>query len=246
MTSLESHWDQVAERYDRAYEAPGPGGRTLRVRLNVAAELLGDGPGDALDVGMGTGRLGGELDRRGWTVSGVDLSPVMVEAARRRLPDLADRLHQGSVAALPFETGTFDAVVATGVLEYAVEELGGAARELARVLRPGGRAVLSFPNHAAPYNVWRGRVWYPAVRAGKRLLPVGRPPPVDLPLPALVVLEQALAAAGLTVEVRRFLAPRPLPARLSDAFERSQHRLARALATQVVIGARKGLNRTRL
>ena len=70
-------------------------------------------------------------------MSGVDLSPAMVAAARRRLPELADRLVEGPIEQLPFDTESFDAVAATGVLEYATRDLPGAVAELARVLRPG-------------------------------------------------------------------------------------------------------------
>src|SRR5205823_3707099 len=72
--------------------------------------------------------------------------------------------------ALPFADGSFDVVVATGVLEYAA--LDRALDEIARVLRAGGLAVLSYPNRHAPYGLWKTRVFYRAVRAAKRL--VGR------------------------------------------------------------------------
>ena len=99
--SVEEFFDTTAERYDRRYDDPGAGGRLLpppRGRRRAA----GRAPGKVLDVGMGTGRLCAELDRRGWQVSGVDLSPAMVAAARRRLPDIADRLVEGAIEQLPF------------------------------------------------------------------------------------------------------------------------------------------------
>ena len=68
---------------------------------------------------------------------GVDASAEMVALARERLPDARDRLAQGSVEELPFEDASFDAVAATGVLEYA--DVPRALGELARVLRPGDR-----------------------------------------------------------------------------------------------------------
>ena len=57
-------------------------------------------------MGMGTGRLCAVLDRRGWRVSGIDLSPEMVAAARRRLPQLAERLVEGPIEQLPFDDGS--------------------------------------------------------------------------------------------------------------------------------------------
>ena len=75
MNDIGAFFDKQAERYDRAYDDPGRGGRILRRRLADALALIGDGPGDVLDVGMGAGRLCAELIGRGWTVWGVDLSP---------------------------------------------------------------------------------------------------------------------------------------------------------------------------
>ena len=80
-------FDERADTYDQAYEAPGSDGHALRARLRVTLELAGHGPGDALDVGMGPGRLVAELAARGWRPSGIDVAPQMVASARRRTPE---------------------------------------------------------------------------------------------------------------------------------------------------------------
>lgn len=201
--SVPEFFDTTADRYDRRYDQSNAAGRLLRRRLEVAVELLGEPRGEVLDVGMGTGRLCAELDRRGWQVSGVDLSPAMVAAARRRLPELADRLVEGPIEHLPFDTESFDAVAATGVLEYATRDLPGAVAELARVLRPGGVAVLSFPRQQSPGLLWRSKLLYPAVRTAKRIAPVGRPAPLDLPPRSEQEFLAAVAGAGLAVEETR-------------------------------------------
>lgn len=207
-------FDAQAEWYDREYDAPSAGGRVLRARVQAVLDLLGEGPGHVLDGGMGSGRLCAELARSGWTVTGIDASARMVELARSRLPHLAARLRQARLEALPFPDGSFDAVVATGVLEY-VDDLGHALRELARVLRPGGGAVLSFPDYRAPHNLWRLRVVYPFVRAVKAVVPVGRPaPPPRKRLLPLRRLEQELEAAGLAIEASIRVGARPAPERL--------------------------------
>ena len=72
--------------YDGRYEADSADGHALRARMAVVLRLLGDGPGELLDAGMGPGRLCAELEQRGWTVTGVDASEEMVAAARARLP----------------------------------------------------------------------------------------------------------------------------------------------------------------
>src|SRR5437667_11421413 len=104
--------------YDSAYEAPGLAGHVLRSRLSLALRLLGDGPGDVLDVGMGGGRLCVALTERGWTVSGLDPSRRMVELARQRVPSRADSLIVSRAEALPYPDARFDAVLATGAIEF--------------------------------------------------------------------------------------------------------------------------------
>jgi ubiquinone/menaquinone biosynthesis C-methylase UbiE len=244
------YFDERAERYDRAYDTSS--GYALRSRMDVALRLLGSGPGEILDVGMGPGRLLAELAQRGWTVSGIDASSEMVAVARDRLPDSAARLAQGTIESLPFADSSFDAVVATGVLEYA--EVGRALPELARILRPGGLAVVSYPNPGNLYGLWKTRAWYPLVRAARR---IARKPPLTFPQGSrgsrAVTPERfraRLAAAGLRPEqvehTSYLVVPAPvdeLLPRLTEAFGRrlegSGPTLSRRLAGQVLYTARR-------
>lgn len=94
-------------------------------------------PGRAtLEVGCGEGRVARDLAQRGHRVTAIDSSPTLLEAARELDPGgtyvLAD------AAALPFDNGAFDAVVAYNSL-MDVDDLPGAVREAGRVLEPGGR-----------------------------------------------------------------------------------------------------------
>ncbi len=242
-------FDERAQAYDRAYDAPGSDGHALRARLATLLDVVGEGPGDALDAGMGPGRLVGELAARGWRPSGVDAAPQMVDVARRRTPEAADRLVVGAIEAMPFPDETFDLVVATGVLEYS--ELDRALRELARVIRPGGRAVVSYPNPGAVYGIWKTRLYYPTVRAAKRI--AGHPPHA-LPRGGERVppesFQRRLADAGLeperVVPASFLLIPSPFEILLPSAAERLGRRLegrtgraACLWATQVVFAARK-------
>ena len=160
----------MAEHYDSAYDDPRHRGRLVHARLQAALSLLPGEPGRALDAGMGGGRLVEALDRRGWTVTGIDLSKAMVDLARRRVPGLGDALLVGPVERLPFDNDVFDAVTALGVLEF-TEDVTLALGELARVLRAGGIGVVSWPNFGGVYTAWRQGIVNPLARA------VGRPSP---------------------------------------------------------------------
>ena len=126
------------------------------------------GPEDVvLDVATGTGAVALELVRRtGCSVVGVDQSPEMLAAARARLVLAAAtgrvRLVEARAEALPFEDEAFDALTFTYLLRY-VDDPQATLRELARVVRPGGRiASLEF---GVPRGVWRGP-WELYVRVG--------------------------------------------------------------------------------
>ena len=76
MTDAPSFFDATSARYDRAYDAQTADGHALRARMAAVLRLVGEGPGDALDAGMGPGRLCAELESRGWTAHGVDAAPA--------------------------------------------------------------------------------------------------------------------------------------------------------------------------
>jgi len=242
-----AYFGDRAALYDASYDRRDADGYALRSRLAAVLRLAGDGPGEALDVGMGPGRLCGELDARGWTVSGVDAAPEMVEAARRRLPGAAQRLSCARTEELPFPPASFDLVTATGILEYAVLER--ALAEIVRVLRPGGRAVVSYPNPRALYGIWKTRAWYPSVRAGKRVARRRHP---ELPrggdeIPPerfLTVLRSCGLEPVVTVHTSFLTLPTPLERLLPRTTVRIGERCerigsgGRLLATQIVYETR--------
>lgn len=96
-----------------------------------------------LDVACGEAGLLHAAKRRGLAVQGVDLSPVALAGGAPGLP-------QGSLAvadgeALPFPDAWFDRITNIGSLEHYADPLAGTA-EMARVLRPDGRAAILVPN----------------------------------------------------------------------------------------------------
>lgn len=117
-----------------------------RRALDAALDLACGGPGDrVLDVATGTGALLRRLAHSEVApreVTGLDASPPMLALARRRLPP-DWRLLAGDAERLPFPARSFDLVTACYLLHLLEPtERAAVTRELARVLRPGGRAVL--------------------------------------------------------------------------------------------------------
>jgi SAM-dependent methyltransferase len=97
-------------------------------------------PGRALDAACGTGRHARHLADRGHAVVGVDGSPEMLSRARAQVPDAC--FSQGDLRDLPLPSGGFDLVVCSLAFDH-VADLRQPVAELARVLRAGGRLVVS-------------------------------------------------------------------------------------------------------
>ena len=115
--------------------------------------LAGDVAGRRiLDAGCGSGPLFAALRDRGAIVTGIDKSAGMLELARRRLGDDADLRVAELGSPLPFPDGAFDDVTASLVLHY-LEDWGPALAELRRVLKPGGRLIVSV-DHPFAENLW--------------------------------------------------------------------------------------------
>ena len=98
-----------------------------------------------LDLGCGAGETSVYFALRGADVTALDISPEMIEVAKR-LADLHKvklKLHTGVAEKLPFKDGEFDIVFCNGVLHHV--DLIPALKEVRRVLRPGGRAAFIEP-----------------------------------------------------------------------------------------------------
>jgi ubiquinone/menaquinone biosynthesis C-methylase UbiE len=95
---------------------------------------------EALDAACGTGRHARHLVQQGYGVVGTDLTPEMLDKARANVPE-AEFL-EADLRDLPLESERFD-LVTCGLAVAHLPELGTSVAEVARVLRPGGHAVLS-------------------------------------------------------------------------------------------------------
>ncbi|MBX9394549.1 class I SAM-dependent methyltransferase [Streptomyces sp. TRM72054] len=145
-TARAADWDSRFPDDGPAYEA-------------AVAELgLREG-GRVLDAGCGTGRalppLRAAVGASG-VVLGVDLTPAMLRAAVRAGRDRDGRLLLADVAALPVRSKSLDAVFAAGLIAHLPNPAEN-LRELARVVRPGGRLALFHPIGRAALAARQGR-----------------------------------------------------------------------------------------
>jgi demethylmenaquinone methyltransferase / 2-methoxy-6-polyprenyl-1,4-benzoquinol methylase len=217
-------FDRIAPRYDRLNRLLS-GGVDTAWRREAVREALRDEPARVLDVATGTADLALMLKRARpeAEVIGVDFAEAMLavgrDKVRRAGVDLL--LLHGDALALPFEDASFDALtVAYGLRNFADVDAG--LREMRRVLRPGGRAVvLEFP--PPPANL-AGRVlrWY-----GRTVMPT---------LGGWISGDRT-AYAYLPASTEAFLAPDDLALALSAAgFAGVRHRLQSFGVSAVHVG----------
>ena len=119
-----------------------------------------------LDAGCGTGSYCAALRRYAGAIDAVDLNPSMLGVARAKLdgrPGCPVALHEAGIDALPFEDACFDAVMVNQVLHHLPDSpndgwpmLRRVLGEFARVLRPGGVAVINTCSHEQLRRGW----WY--------------------------------------------------------------------------------------
>lgn len=142
LTATRTSYDALAGDYV-AFAADELGQMPLeRAMLASFAELVG-ATGPVADIGCGTGRVTGHLRSLGLDVFGVDLSPGMLAEARAAHPDA--RFVEGSMLELDIPDGSLAGVLAWySTIHVPDEQLPKAFAEFARVLAPGGWALLAF------------------------------------------------------------------------------------------------------
>ena len=145
---IAARFDRIARRYDRVNDVVSGGQARMWRKATVAA--VAPTPGlKVLDLAGGTGTSASPLAASGAHVTVCDISNGMLEVGRGRFPHI--NFVQGDALALPFDDGAFEvATVSFGLRN--VRDPALALRELARVVQPGGRLVVtefSHPRNAA-------------------------------------------------------------------------------------------------
>jgi ubiquinone/menaquinone biosynthesis C-methylase UbiE len=140
---IRHHWDSRADTFDSEATHGLVSEKQRDAWLSLLSRLAGEPPQRALDVGCGTGFLALRLAELGHTVTGVDLSPQMIEHARRKAQQqhLQIDFRVADAADLDCADHAFDLVVARHVIWNLPDPQRGVAEWL-RVLRPGGRLAL--------------------------------------------------------------------------------------------------------
>ncbi|WP_404961476.1 class I SAM-dependent methyltransferase [Streptomyces sp. 147326] len=152
-THVQEFFGPRAADWDRKFPGDGPAFATAVAEFGLRRGDL------VLDAGCGTGRaltaLRAAVGPAG-TVLGVDLTPQMLAAAQRAGRGAEGALLLADVARLPLGDGVLDAVFAAGLIAH-LPDPGANLRELARVVRPGGRLALFHPIGRAALAARHGR-----------------------------------------------------------------------------------------
>lgn len=131
-------WSRGGAQYDNVSYA-------ISDALAHAAQRLAARPGERiLDVATGTGWTARNVARTGARVTGIDIADGLLDAARALSAHVQPSIDfmRGDAEALPYEDGAFDGVISTFGVMFAANQ-DQAAKELARVCRPGGRLVIA-------------------------------------------------------------------------------------------------------
>lgn len=153
LAAVRSAYDTVAESYakllpDASFEAP-----LDRAMISAFVEYVNAAKvRPILDAGCGAGRMAGLLAAQGAQVSGVDLSPTMIEIARREYPDLA--FDVADLSDLPTGDAQLGGVFAWySIIHTAPGRLPRIFDEFCRVLAPGGFLLLGFQVGQGPRHM---------------------------------------------------------------------------------------------
>lgn len=201
--------ETIAQSFDEGYSrSPRFAERFEHWRTAIAAAVR---PGDrVLDAGCGPGLFSFEAAGRGATVDAIDGSAAMIEICRRKQDDLGENAITFRTALLDdlrsWPAASYDVVMSSSVLEY-LPDLETELRSLVRLLKPGGRILVSMPNASSVYR-WGERVAFRLTGRPRYYAYVKRLATVD-------EMDGLLAGMGVTMDRAVYYAAPPGPAYLT-------------------------------
>ncbi len=198
---VRTHFDEVSEQWGTLYVPEVTfANYNFLIRKRHVLDLFDKRGGRYLDAGCGTGDFIPDLVQRGGEVFALDFAEEMVERAKLRVGTSGGRqavhFSVGDVCSLAFEPNFFDAIIAVGLIEY-LADVGGAFRQMYRVLKPGGSLIVTVPNITSPFMAYETLV--PHCKG---------------------VVKRALAAAGLREPERSYLQRHFVPGSLDRQLHR--------------------------
>jgi ubiquinone/menaquinone biosynthesis C-methylase UbiE len=155
-------YDRVAKRYAEEFGGELAAKPLDRALLRCVADLVADveessGGGAVADLGCGPGHVATYLATLGVSMIGIDISPAMVEVAKRRCPEV--RFRVGSLLTLPATDGELAGAIAFySIIHLRAEDRPAAYAEMARVIKPGGWLLLAF--HISPIGGGSGEIMH--------------------------------------------------------------------------------------
>lgn len=161
MESFDFHGARAALRGNPSFVWRAGQNRRLEMIVHWGALDRAAGKPRVLVDGCGVGMYVNALQPYGEIVAGIDIEHEHLEIAVDNAPAAA--LSLAAAETLPFADGEFDLVLSHEVLEHVLDDRRSAA-EIARVLRPGGRAVIFAPNRLYPFEThgiyWGDNYWF--------------------------------------------------------------------------------------
>lgn len=193
LAATRAMYDTVAVAYGELVTGLNPESGLEGAMLAAFADRV-RGTGRVLDAGCGTGRMTAWLASVGIVADGVDLSPGMIEVARRTYPDLS--FDVGSMTALDLPDECVSGILAWySIIHTSPADLPAVVAELARVLAPGGHLLLG---------------WHAGDDAARTMTHAyGHDVSADAYRHAPESVAAAVHAAGLVVSARLLREPQP-------------------------------------
>ena len=148
-------YDRIAGQYTEHILRAFAADHVDRAMIGLFADLVdAQGNRSVADIGCGPGHITDYLDRRGLPVRGIDLSPAMVDLARRARPNL--RFDVGSLLELGISDGELGGVVAHySIIHTPPDRLPAAFAEFSRVLTAAGHLLVSFQTGDDTLESWQ-------------------------------------------------------------------------------------------